>query len=140
MKVNKIEKIKTLLNEKNFRATDQRIELISVLLSHHKPITLKEIMKTLKGTHEVTLYRMLASFKEAGIVRQIDFGDTVPYFELLDVDHDHHHIICTSCKKVSDFVGCGAESIAKNALSQSKEFASITSHSFELFGLCKKCA
>ncbi len=137
-----IEKIKFLLNEKDFRATDQRVELLRVLALDHKPVTLKTIMQKMKSTsaHEVTLYRMLASFKEAGLVRQIDFGDAVPYFELADHDHDHHHIICTSCKKVSDFVGCGVETVAKKALLQSKEFAHITNHSFELFGLCKNCA
>jgi Fur family ferric uptake transcriptional regulator len=141
MKDNILPRVKTLLKENNFRATDQRVELISILMVNHKPITLKEIVQKMgsKSAHEVTLYRMLASFKDAGLVRQIDFGVNVPYFELSDKDHDHHHIVCTSCKKVSDFIGCGVESVAKKALSQSKEFSNITHHSFELFGICKKC-
>lgn len=131
-----------ILQDHNLRATDQRVDLLRILSENHKPITLKDIMKKVKssGTHEVTLYRMLALFKEKGIVRQIDFGGTVPYFEIADHAHDHHHIICTNCKKISDFVGCGVESAAKKALAQSKEFKSITNHSFELFGLCKNCS
>lgn len=132
---------KQILNNAHLRATDERLFVFELLHRADKPQTSKEIFKKCKNLkmHETTLYRMLIDFKENGLIKQIDFGGKLPYFEIADMEHDHHHIICTKCKRVSDFVGCGAEVVAKKALLTSKEFARITSHSFELFGLCKKC-
>jgi Fur family ferric uptake transcriptional regulator len=133
---------KEILGNKGLKATTQRLELLRILATNHKPMTLKEIVKKMKGesAHEVTLYRMLSSFTELGIVNQIDFGANVPYFELVDREHDHHHIVCIKCKKVTDFVGCEVDKLIKKALTQAKDFQSVSKHSFELFGLCKKCA
>lgn len=133
--------IKNILKESGIRATTQRVELVRVLSSLRSPVTLKDILKKWKdgSVHEVTLYRMLTMFRDKGLVRQIDFRDTVPYFEIVDHTHDHHHIICTNCRKISDFVGCGVGAVEKKALLQSKDFVKITGHSFEFFGLCKNC-
>lgn len=137
-----LEELKNILRNKNLKATDQRLELFRIFHTFHKPLTIKDLSLKMKSSnaHEVTLYRIVSSFKEVGLVRQVDLQDSVPYFELVDEKHDHHHIVCTSCKKVSDFVGCGSDDLIKKALSQTKDFASINSHSFELFGLCKKCS
>lgn len=137
-----LDKIKNLLSSRGLKATNQRIEVLYILAKNRKPLTLKDILSKIKGesAHEVTVYRMISSFKDSGIVKQIDFQDSVPYFELVDEKHDHHHIVCTSCKKVSDFTGCGSSDLIKNALSQNRDFAIINSHSFELFGICKKCS
>ncbi len=133
---------KQILNSAHLHATDERLFVVELLHRALKPQTSKEIFKKCKNLkiHETTLYRMLASFKESGLVKQIDFGGKLPYFELADMEHDHHHIVCTHCKKVSDFTGCDIDKVVKKALAQSKEFKTITNHSFELFGLCKKCA
>ncbi len=138
----KIEKYKNILNQANIKATSQRIELLSLLSNSSKPLTLKDLMNKIKfsGAHEVTLYRILAMFKEANLIKQLDLQDSVPYFEIVDYKNDHHHIVCTVCKKVSDFIGCGSDNLIKKALKQTKDFKSVTSHSFELFGLCNKCS
>lgn len=131
-----------ILRKFNLRATNERIAVVGYFNRNKKPKNLKEILKDIsrQGIHEATLYRILASFREVGLVRQIDFGEAVPYFELADNEHDHHHIVCTKCKKVNDFVGCEVDKLIKKALSQTKDFHSVNKHSFELFGLCKKCA
>lgn len=136
------EKYKDLLKKFKLKATDQRLEVLRVLDAGNKPMTLKEIIKKMKvaSAHEVTIYRALAFFVSNGLVRQINFETNVPYFELADHEHDHHHVLCTRCKKVNDFIGCGIDKLVKKALSQAKDFRSIQRHSFELFGICKQCA
>jgi Fe2+ or Zn2+ uptake regulation protein len=142
MKLSETEKYKNILNKVGIKATSQRVELLALLSHSPKPVTLKDLMKKVKisGAHEVTLYRTLSMFKEANIIKQLDLQDSVPYFEILDSKHDHHHIVCTMCKKVNDFVGCGSDNLIKKALQQTKDFKSVTTHSFELFGLCKECS
>ena len=55
-------------------------------------------------------------------------------------DHHHHHLVCTSCGRVEDFDGCGADRLARQALRRCRAFKSVQEHSIELFGLCYDCA
>lgn len=131
-----------LLKTHNLRATDERLFIIEILGNAKKPMTASEILKKSKNLkmHETTLYRILSAFLKKNLVKQIDFKEHTARYEILNNDDDHHHIVCTNCKRVADFRGCDADKIVKKALSQNKEFKKITNHSFELFGLCKKCA
>lgn len=131
-----------LLKTYNLKATDERLFILEILKDVKKPQTAPDILKKTKNLkmHETTLYRILSTFTKKGIIKQIDFKENVARYELLDNEDDHHHIVCTSCKKVTDFVGCDIDKTIKKALSQNKDFKKITNHSFELFGLCKNCA
>lgn len=52
------------------------------------------------------------------------------------------NIVCSKCKKVSNFDGCKEDSdlLISKVLKQNKDFDSISHHSFDLFGVCKKCS
>lgn len=103
-------------------------------------MSIRDIAESLTKTVDaVTVYRMTESFIEKGLVRQIDLRRGHPLYEISD-PHDHHHVVCTKCERVEDFDICNYETMSKKALKQVPSFAAINSHSFELFGLCKKCA
>lgn len=131
-----------LLSAHDLRATDERLFIIELLGNAKKPLSAPEILKKSKNLkmHETTLYRILSVFLENGLIKQIDFKENTARYEILNHDDDHHHIVCTNCKKVVDFRGCDVDKIVKKALAQNREFKKVTNHSFELFGLCKKCA
>jgi Fur family ferric uptake transcriptional regulator len=80
----------------------------------------------------------LESFKDSGLVRQIDFQHGIAYYELASLGR-HHHAVCTDCKLVEDVAGVCSETLNKQALKKSG-FAAIKTHSLEFFGLCKSCA
>ena len=130
-----------MLYQAGCSVTKRRLMLLSFLASQKNPVNIKEIMGQIdqKEIDQATVYRILNLFKEKGIVNQIDFHQDAAYFELQSPQNDHHHIICTQCKKVTDFTGCENKKIISNALQQAPEFATITNHSFELFGICKSC-
>lgn len=136
------EPIESLLAKAGSKKTGPRAKILEVLAHASKPLATKEVYAKVskKGIDQVTVYRVLKAFSEKGIIRQVDFGHDQSYFEIADDAHDHHHIICTKCHKIADFVGCDAQSLITSALKQSKDFAHITRHSFELYGLCKNCA
>ena len=128
-----------ILRASGLRPTAQRIALFTYLADERMPRSICDIIARLKTQMDaVTVYRIIESFQNAGIVRQVDLRQGSPLFELID-EHDHHHIVCTKCERVEDFEGCNYESLTKTALKQSSAFASIQSHSIELFGVCKKC-
>lgn len=128
------------LRAAGFRATTQRVALLEHLSSLREPQSIQEIADTLSGVCDpVTVYRMIAAFEKAGLVRESSIGGR-PHYERTEAGDDHHHLVCTNCRVVEDFVGCGADLLARAALKRSKRFASVTSHSFDLYGLCRACS
>lgn len=123
------------------RATKPRIALLSVLQTAKYPLNIKEIMDKLGAAtaDKVTLYRTIDAFKKAGIVNQVDFQERSARYEYKDREHDHHHLVCVTCKKVDDFIGCNYQKLSAKVLKQTPSFAEITGHSFEFFGKCRSC-
>lgn len=123
-----------------FRATKPRVALLTFLSRAKFPLHAQEIVSRLKGTDQVTVYRMLDAFTRAHLVREVNLKGERPRYELEDTEHDHHHIVCVGCHKMEDFYDCGGEQLGKKVLRQSRSFAKITGHSFDLYGVCKECA
>ena len=124
-----------------FRATTPRIAVFSFLQKTSYPVTIRQILKDVRPRtiNQTTVYRMLESFKKAGLVVQIDFQHGHAHYELAGERH-HHHVVCTSCEKVEDVRGCNDDQLTEKALRQTSHFSGITSHSLEFFGVCKSCA
>ncbi len=141
MKKGEVFRLVTSIKKAGFRATQPRLAVLSALEKAKYPLSIKEIIRRVSKTRidQVTIYRILEAFKKAGLVAQVDFQHGRAYYELKDVIHDHHHIICMGCKRIEDFVGCEYEKLVGKALKQTKGFATITEHSLELFGLCRSC-
>ena len=130
-----------LLKEHGLRATKQRVEMLTFLESASSPLSIQDIsLKLRRSMDNVTVYRILDTFKVADIVREVHLHSGRICYELVDHEHDHHHVVCTKCHRTEDFVGCEAEKAERSAMKQVKGFAKITGHSLELFGLCTKCA
>jgi Fe2+ or Zn2+ uptake regulation protein len=138
----KAQELSETIRYAGFRATRPRIAVLSFLKKTKFPIDIQAIAKGIgrEKVDQVTVYRILEAFKKAGIVVQVDFQHGRAYYELKDETHDHHHVVCTSCEKIEDFTGCDFDALAGKAMKQTKGFAKITDHSFELFGLCNACA
>jgi Fe2+ or Zn2+ uptake regulation protein len=86
----------------------------------------------------VTVYRSLARFHELGLVSQIDLGDGVTRYEMIDPSgHHHHHFICSQCQKIEPLTLCEVET-QEHALTA----AGYTglSHRLEFFGICPACS
>jgi Fe2+ or Zn2+ uptake regulation protein len=132
---------KLLLQKAGFKATGPRIALATLFESTTTPLAIAEIVSKLKyqKVDQVTVYRMVEAFKKANVIREVNLQGERPRYELSDTEHDHHHIVCTACHKVEDFVGCDVHQLEKKALRQSN-FAKVTGHSFDLYGLCNSCA
>jgi len=132
--------LQNILRDSGFRSTEGRLFLLSTLKSAQKPLSVETLARRV-GTRldEVNVYRALESFAEAHIARRVDLQHGHAHYEFVHGD-DHHHIVCTSCQKVEDFMGCEYEKLIGKALKQTRGFAKVTDHSLELFGLCTVCA
>ncbi|MGB3064952.1 Fur family transcriptional regulator [Sphingobacterium thalpophilum] len=124
-----------ILKRNNLKVTQPRLRVLEIISTKDSAISQPELEKLLgKDIDRVTLYRVLASFEEKGIIHKIfDLHGTATY-AMCSTDcseHDHHdqhvHFICRLCNsvycldditlpKVSIPAGFSLEAIAVNAL------------------------
>lgn len=124
------------LHNAGLRATPHRIEVLSMLSTLKKPVSVETLKKKMPASDTVTLYRTLEAFSEQGLANRVDLRHGHQHYEsVLGMPH-HHHMVCTACGHVEDVEWCPVER-AKNI--QSK-FKRVTSHSLEFFGVCTSCA
>ena len=126
-----------LLKAAGYKKTIHRETLVRFFLVNPGPLTSEDIQKRTKGLDKVTIYRSLASFESAGLLRKIDFGDGLLRYELnLNDDEHHHHVICTQCGRVDVIDHCEASPVSH--IEAQTGYRSIR-HSLEFFGLCPQC-
>ena len=141
MKVSRIEnKYADLLRKAGFKATQSKVQLLSILAKSKKPLSVDGIYSEFveSAADIATVYRSIKEFLAAGLIKQINFQHGHGHYEFAGLE-DHHHFICSQCGKVEDIDNCDLDSIIKKAVKNSANFKQVTGHSFELFGLCGKC-
>lgn len=128
------------LRDHGLKVTKAREAVLSLLAKEHKPLTIADIQTKLPKdlANLTTLYRMMQIFVEKGLVKQIHLSSQEAFYELSSRPH-HHHFVCLHCHKIEDIQDCLFETIQDQFLKETKSAATIESHSFELFGTCKKC-
>jgi Fe2+ or Zn2+ uptake regulation protein len=132
--------LQNTLRDAGFRSTEGRLALLAELKGSHKPLPVESLAHKLRAhLDEANVYRALEAFVRTGIARHVDLQHGHAHYEFVHGD-DHHHIVCTSCDKVEDFIGCEYDKLVRTAMKQTKAFSKVTNHSVELFGLCNSCA
>ena len=129
------------LRSRSFRATNGRVRLLELLHKAGTPLSIREIRRRWSGARidQATLYRTLTDLSEAGVVKHLNLNSGIAHFEYTPGSPHHHHIVCTKCGHIEDIDTC-APLIARTVLKKSLDFASISSHNLEFFGLCSKCS
>jgi Fe2+ or Zn2+ uptake regulation protein len=108
---------------------------LSVLESCQKPIDALALAKKLKNSSPdtVTVYRVLHSLLDAGIVKGASISKNASSYELADRPH-HHHLVCESCGRIEDVC------LPCDNLIPTASFKKIIRHELEFIGLCNNCA
>lgn len=135
----KTEQLHSIIREVGLKSTPTRFAILKTLVESKKPLTIQKLLSLLPEMDQVTLYRTLESFVQFGIVRQVDFRHGHAHYEFIEKNNDHHHLVCTICKKVEDFKDCTVAKLIKQIVKKSKSFTSINDHTLELFGVCSSC-
>ncbi len=132
--------ISTLIRDAGFRVTKQRVAVLNFLRKLRYPVGVQEVVAGVKGSDQVTAYRILQAFAHTGLVREVDLRQGRALYEYADAADEHHHAVCTQCDRVEDFNEPAHKSFVRAAAKKVRGFATITHHSFELFGVCNACA
>jgi Fur family ferric uptake transcriptional regulator len=85
-----------------------------------------------------SVYRVLDSLLESGLVQRVDVGDGVARYEPVRTSEEHHHhLVCTGCGKVEAFTDPGLER-AIHRVEETSGYA-VDTHDVVLHGACADC-
>jgi Fur family ferric uptake transcriptional regulator len=85
-----------------------------------------------------SVYRVLESLDELGLVQRVDLGDGVSRFERADPTGDHHHhLVCDDCGKVEPFEDTALEE-ALERVAGGRGY-DVAAHDVVLRGACGDC-
>ncbi|MHB2021182.1 MAG: Fur family transcriptional regulator [Candidatus Xenobia bacterium] len=130
------------LQEKGLKRTAQRDEVLELFLATESHQSAEGMYQVLKQKNSrvgfSTVYRMLKLLHEAGLAREVDFGDGRTYFEH-EYDHPHHdHMVCIGCGHTIEFVNETIEAL-QDQIADEQGFTP-TRHSMVIFGYCRACS
>jgi Fe2+ or Zn2+ uptake regulation protein len=132
------------LRASGLRYTTSRRAVVQILASTDRPLTIPEILGLDGSLAQSSAYRNLTELIAAGVVHRIIAGDEFSHFELAeDLTSHHHHLVCTSCGRVSDVTLTDAvESTLDRALAEVATAQGFTAehHRLDVLGRCAGCA
>jgi Fur family transcriptional regulator, ferric uptake regulator len=123
------------------RRTGQRDLILEIFLSTEEHLTSEDLHHLVHKIDPTigltTVYRTLKLLTEAGLAREVRFGDNKTYYEH-HYNHEHHdHMICTDCGKVIEFFSPDIEAL-QDEMASNFGFKP-THHSLRLWGVCADC-
>ncbi len=129
------------IKKSGLRRTAQRDLILEIFLRTEDHLTSEDlywlVQKEDASVGHTTVYRTLKLLTEAGLAREVRFGDGKTYYEH-HYNHAHHdHMICTECGEVIEFFSAEIEAL-QDAMADKYGFKP-THHSLRILGLCKKC-
>jgi Fur family ferric uptake transcriptional regulator len=117
--------------------------MIETVVAAKQPISAPELLERIARKHhsvnKTTIYRELAFLVENKILSEIDILDGMKRYELLNPDHHHHHLVCTSCRDIQCVEVPHHDLHALEKRLQASHSFTVQSHVLEFFGLCRKC-
>lgn len=125
------------------RYTTNRRVLVELLEDADRPLTIPELLERQSGIPQSSAYRNLSVLERAGVVERVMATDEFARFELAeDLTGHHHHLICSGCGSVTDFVVAPTVERrldeAVEAIADETGFR-IEGHRFDLIGHCRDC-
>lgn len=128
-----------VLKSTGVRVTPQRYAILEYLLTSLGHPTADEIYRALEDKFPnmsvATVYNNLRVFKEAGMIRELTYGDASSRFDANMTEH--YHIICRECGKIVDFEYPPLLQVEKEA--EEKTGFRVETHRMELYGVCNSC-
>ncbi|CAN5210390.1 Fur family transcriptional regulator [soil metagenome] len=128
------------LRGKDLKATPARLAAMKLFESSAHPLDVTAIITNLKKQHitidPATAFRMVNTFTDKGLTKQIQFFEGKYRYELSS-KLDHHHLVCEVCGNIEDVSDCSLKPLEKQIKRQQKFL--VKHHSLEFYGICENC-
>lgn len=129
------------IKKAGLRRTAQRDLILTIFLKTEEHLSSEDLYKLVRKKDpqvgSTTVYRTLKLLTEAGLAREVAFGDGKTYYEHHYAHEHHDHMICTACGKVVEFFSAEIEAL-QDSIAEGLGFKP-THHSLRMWGLCDRC-
>lgn len=133
-----LKKAISVLENSELKMTERRVRMLEVLYAEDRYLSAKEVKEVLiedyPGISPDTIYRNLHSFSELSILEETEISGEKYFRASCSSTGHHHHFICSKCGYSIELLNCPV-AYFKDQIGN----AQVTSHRFELFGLCEDC-
>jgi len=119
------------------KLTPQRLEILEYLDGNTSHPTAEDIYSAIKQKFPMislaTIYKTMDTLKEKGYVQELTIDRERRHF---DPDcSQHHHLICTKCRKIADIT----HKFLLDIPDDQKSGFDITGSHIEFYGICPDC-
>ncbi|CAN5240477.1 transcriptional repressor [soil metagenome] len=126
------------------RYTANRRALIETLGDADGPMTIPQLLERRRDLAQSSAYRNLSVLERAGVVHRVVTTDEFARYELAeDLTGHHHHLICSACGGVADFIVPSAtDRTLARVLARAADAARFQAehHRLDLVGVCERCS
>jgi Fur family ferric uptake transcriptional regulator len=134
--------IDALLRSHGLRRTPVRVEVLDLLQSAGRPLSVPQMLARLKGVDTVTVYRTLNTFVRKKLVHRIRSEDRSWLYAAGDLHerplHTHPHFVCDGCGKVECLEEASVPDTFVKSLGVQHGYA-VSYPEVVLHGRCPKC-
>src|SRR2546428_168558 len=129
------------IQQQGLKRTAQRDLILNVFLRTEEHLSSEDLYNLVHKEDptigQTTVYRTLKLLSEAGLAREVRFGDGRTHYEH-NYKHQHHdHMICSECGKIIEFYSAQLEAI-QDAMAAKYKFK-LTEHLLRMIGVCSTC-
>ncbi len=129
------------IQKQGLKRTAQRDLILDVFLRTEGHVSGEDLYQLVRAQDstigQTTVYRTLRLLTDAGLAREVRFGDGRAHYEH-NYKHPHHdHMICTECGKIIEFYSPELEAI-QEAMAARHKFQ-LTEHLLRMIGICADC-
>jgi Fur family ferric uptake transcriptional regulator len=129
------------IQKKGLKRTSQRELILDVFLRTEEHLSNEDLYQLVKKEDptvgQTTVYRTLKILTDAGLAREVRFGDGRTHYEH-NYKHQHHdHMICSECGKIIEFFSAELEAI-QDQMAAKHDFE-IRQHLLRMIGICSEC-
>jgi Fur family ferric uptake transcriptional regulator len=133
---------RSYLHRNRLPVTHQREAIAMVLFEaeHHQSVDdLADLLRE-RGEQagKATIYRTLNLLVEAGLARELDFGEGFKRYEHQAGEIHYDYLICTSCGKVARFQREALDRLQREIAAELG--FTVQSRMLKIYGLCGRCA
>src|SRR5881398_2418020 len=129
------------IQKQGLKRTAQRDLILDVFLNTEAHVSGEDLYQLVREKDptvgQTTVYRTLRLLTEAGLAREVRFGDGRAHYEH-NYKHEHHdHMICSECGKIIEFYSAELEAI-QDAMAAKHKFE-VKQHLLRILGVCANC-
>src|SRR3982751_3572654 len=129
------------IQKAGLKCTAQRELILDVFLRTEEHLSSEDLYRLVQKEDpdigQTTVYRTLKLLTDAGLAREVRFGDGRTRYEH-NYKHPHHdHLICTVCGKTIEFYSADMEALQDQIAAKHK--FELTHHTMRMFGYSPAC-